>query len=682
MAQLAVDIQSRRFEAGVWLAPGAMDKHSQLAKLHPDWILRDAQGTPINAGFCGKFYYALDATHPRALDHVRDTIRAAVQVWGFRYLKLDFLHSSLVAPAKRFNPLLTRAEVFAGFMDTIRGAAGPSVFILGCGLPVGPGVGQVQAARVSADAGPQWLPNLNDKHNIPGARNMMRNAVTRLALHRRLWLNDPDCLLLRDTTGLTLAEVKSIASVVGVLGGPTIISDDIPALSEERRRVGACLLPIASRGPRAKALDLLEREEPSAIVRRFESKSSAFLVHHNHQNPPASASTSHSAAFEDTRGDRVAAAAAAVSGAGVDDWDVVVVLNWHWRPRGKAVTLSVEVPSSALIVASSGRRPSDGSVIAAEATGGHSGAENDEVGNYKRRDENKGTVGDSQECVNDSDGDSSSSCRPASAPRTEQLSDKGATDHEGDESACCEFHVFEFWSGRYERVKGYPTLGSVVRSYPRSSTTPSSTTPGSVPSLPVTLQLHSTSTLPPHGCLLYAVRPLIPLKPLPNNATSLSSSGVSEGWEPQFVGSDFHFSNGLEVASFKWRLRQSLNEGQIQFDKENDATEADRLNSGERTSSGISVLDIIFSVGREVTNSHVWLYLPTPAPGDSSESNRDGRSQRFPRVSGSAFDGGGNGAGTGRDAAVLVPVEEGVNSDVWQVKVAFGSEGGALRVEW
>ena len=59
----------------------------------------------------------------------------------------------------------------------MRRAAGPGVFLLGCGLPVGPGVGTVHAARVSADAGPQWLPMANDKHNIPGARNMLRNAV-------------------------------------------------------------------------------------------------------------------------------------------------------------------------------------------------------------------------------------------------------------------------------------------------------------------------------------------------------------------------------------------------------------------------------------------------------------------------------------------------------------------------
>ncbi len=38
----------------------------------------------------------------------------------------------------------------------------------------------------------------------------------------------------RDTTGLTLAEVRAVATVVGLVGGPTLISDDIPALTDER----------------------------------------------------------------------------------------------------------------------------------------------------------------------------------------------------------------------------------------------------------------------------------------------------------------------------------------------------------------------------------------------------------------------------------------------------------------
>ena len=37
-----------------------------------------------------------------------------------------------------------------------------------------------------------------DKWNLPSARNMVRNTLCRLGMHGRWWVNDPDCMLLRD----------------------------------------------------------------------------------------------------------------------------------------------------------------------------------------------------------------------------------------------------------------------------------------------------------------------------------------------------------------------------------------------------------------------------------------------------------------------------------------------------
>ena len=40
---------------GLWIAPFSCDKHSQIAKTHPDWILRSANGVPINSANCGNY---------------------------------------------------------------------------------------------------------------------------------------------------------------------------------------------------------------------------------------------------------------------------------------------------------------------------------------------------------------------------------------------------------------------------------------------------------------------------------------------------------------------------------------------------------------------------------------------------------------------------------------------------
>ena len=61
--------------------------------------------------------------------------------------------------------------------------------------------------RVSSDAGQTWLPEFplpkTDRWNLPCARNMVRNSITRMAFHGRWWVSDPDCLLLRTNTWFT-----------------------------------------------------------------------------------------------------------------------------------------------------------------------------------------------------------------------------------------------------------------------------------------------------------------------------------------------------------------------------------------------------------------------------------------------------------------------------------------------
>lgn len=259
------------------------------------------------------------------LEFVARTVRVAAKQWGFTYLKLDFLHSPLVEPARRYDTSLTRAQVYHRFLRELRDAVGADVYLLGCGLPVGPGVGFFDAARVSADAGTQWMPMLNDKTNIPGGRNMLRNSVTRLALNGVVWANDPDCLLLRDTTQLTLPELQSIVTLVGLTQGPIIISDDLPKLSAARRRLGEAVLPVARvSNTKAIALDLLEREEPRVLYKPYHAIGTA--------ETEASPGTIFNAA------------------AGLTSWFQVAFINWgYFTDRREAVRFQLPMlPSSQL----------------------------------------------------------------------------------------------------------------------------------------------------------------------------------------------------------------------------------------------------------------------------------------------------------------------------------------------
>ena len=103
MKELAMAMKASGMRPGLWLAPFACDKNSQLARDHPDWIIRNHQGAPANSANCGKFFYGLDATNPAVLKHATDIVHKAVHKWGFEVLKLDFLYASCLTGNGKYD---------------------------------------------------------------------------------------------------------------------------------------------------------------------------------------------------------------------------------------------------------------------------------------------------------------------------------------------------------------------------------------------------------------------------------------------------------------------------------------------------------------------------------------------------------------------------------------------------
>jgi len=77
------------------------------------------------------------------------------------------------------------------------------------------------------------------------------------------WVNDPDCLLVRVDSKLTLPEVQSLATAISLSGGALLISDDMSQLSEDRLRIAQSLLPVLP--PNPQVLDLFEKTMPSKL---------------------------------------------------------------------------------------------------------------------------------------------------------------------------------------------------------------------------------------------------------------------------------------------------------------------------------------------------------------------------------------------------------------------------------
>jgi alpha-galactosidase len=287
---------------GLWLAPFVAKPRATILRDHPDWILRNRWGLPANAGFIwDTFTRALDVTHPEVVAHVERLISTAIHQWGFDYLKLDFLYAGALR-GLRHDPHRTRAQALRSILERIRSVAGEQATLVGCGCPLGSAIGIFDAMRIGPDVAPTWEPAyrgldwaLRHEPDFPSVRNAARNVIARAPLNGRWWVNDPDCLIMREAppavpagpldkklrggvigrdlsrgdqaehaSRLTWDETKTLASVVALSGGSFFISDHLPDLSAQRVEWLARLLPPLPRGLRA--LDWFDRADPGRLA--------------------------------------------------------------------------------------------------------------------------------------------------------------------------------------------------------------------------------------------------------------------------------------------------------------------------------------------------------------------------------------------------------------------------------
>ena len=241
---IAAAISAAGRTPGIWIAPFIASPGSEVARRHPDWFARhEPSGEPLrgmyNDGWGGAMW-ALDTTKPEVLDHLEHVGRSLVDA-GYRYLKLDFTFAPSL-PGRWADPTRTPAQRVRAGMEAVRRGAGDDVFVLGCGLPLAQGIGVVDGMRIGPDVAPFWDPPASPWTGAqyrgvePSTANALRNTVRRQFMHRRLWLNDPDCIMLRTSeTRLTPAQVEQWAMAVGESGGMALVSDDLSLLGADSR---------------------------------------------------------------------------------------------------------------------------------------------------------------------------------------------------------------------------------------------------------------------------------------------------------------------------------------------------------------------------------------------------------------------------------------------------------------
>lgn len=275
MAAVAEAITAEGFDAGIWWAPFLASSRSQVATEHPDWLVRDRRGRPIlgllNPGWgLTTPMRVLDTTHPEVLDHLAHVAATIGDEWGYAIQKLDFLYAAAL-PGVRHDPSATRAQSLRRGLEAIREGAGDDAFLLGCGCPLGPAVGVVDAMRIGADVTPSWTSLLGrtvgrNRHGLSTFHALL-NTLTRSVLDGAWFLNDPDCLMVRDAdTRLDEDEVRLLATVFAMTDGMLVLSDRLEALPAARRALVAQARALTGGTP--EVVDLFERALPELLVSR------------------------------------------------------------------------------------------------------------------------------------------------------------------------------------------------------------------------------------------------------------------------------------------------------------------------------------------------------------------------------------------------------------------------------
>ncbi|MBN2207377.1 MAG: alpha-galactosidase, partial [Candidatus Aminicenantes bacterium] len=223
-----------------------------LFRRHPDWMVAEDGRPKVCYKAWNKKIYALDTTRPDVLAWLGEVFRTMAAA-GFSYFKADFLFAAAM-PGERARPV-TPIQAYREGLRAVREAVGSGSFLLGCGAPLLPAAGLVDGMRIGEDTAPFWKTRPSAFQG-PNAYFALKNALTRSFLHRALWLNDPDCLLLRSSrTELSANERTCYALVAGALDNMIVASDDLALVDD----AGRALLDTALRlrGGRAVVRGLL-----------------------------------------------------------------------------------------------------------------------------------------------------------------------------------------------------------------------------------------------------------------------------------------------------------------------------------------------------------------------------------------------------------------------------------------
>ena len=239
LAPIVDRIHEQGLMAGLWYAPFAAQFKANVIKNHPDWLIRNKHGRPVISGIAWGGFYALDFEKEEVREYIKAFFDKVFNEWHFDMVKLDFLYAAAIEPRNG----KTRGQLMCEAMDFLRECCGDKI-ILGCGVPLAPAFGVVDACRISCDVENTFKEKFYVKvtnQEIISAKMAMVNSIYRRHLNGRIWANDPDVFFLRDDgmkkAGYTLQQKKLLAKVNHIFGDVLFVSDNVGAYDDVKMQI-------------------------------------------------------------------------------------------------------------------------------------------------------------------------------------------------------------------------------------------------------------------------------------------------------------------------------------------------------------------------------------------------------------------------------------------------------------
>jgi hypothetical protein len=257
MKWLADRIRALGLKPGIWLAPYVISEPTEVFKKHPEWMLREPDGTmkQVQSGYMGVRRFALDITHEGAAQWLFDLFDTVANKWGYELIKIDFVDWSLLSAERYHDPSVTRAQAYRKGIEIMRKAIGDKCHLLDCG-PGPVSVGMLDSMRIELDQPPvSW-----NQYFLKSASSAPA-AAKRYYFHKRAWVNDADHVCL---TPLTVTEAQAAASLIALTGGNLISGDRLPDLDPVRLDILRKIFP--SYGEAARPVDLFDTDRHSVFA--------------------------------------------------------------------------------------------------------------------------------------------------------------------------------------------------------------------------------------------------------------------------------------------------------------------------------------------------------------------------------------------------------------------------------